>query len=306
VTLGLPVLGGCLHRFRKAALASLALLFGWLGAAGGAAAAPALWLVSNAHAQIYLFGTLHALPPGMRWRTQAYDAAYARAGTVWFEAALDGADPLTVGNIVARYGVDPARPLSQKLAPEYLLQLARQVDLTRIDHLWPWAAALMLSMQPVLVRGGSVEAGADLTMTRAARQQAKTIRTFESLEDQARIFASLSESAELRYLTDVIREHSPRPHLALRPSPEGLQRAWLDGDLAKLGDGLVGDLKAQNPGLYEAMLEKRNRAWADALTAEMDTTTGVELVNVGALHMVGDEGLPALMRQRGFNVVRVQ
>ena len=33
---------------------------------------------------------------------------------------------------------------------------------------------------------------------------------------------------------------------------------------------------------------------------------GVELVNVGALHMVGEDGLPALMAASGFTVERVQ
>jgi uncharacterized protein YbaP (TraB family) len=287
----------------------MALLLGWLGVAGAVSAAPALWRIRNDHTEIYLFGTLHALPPGVRWRTPAYDAAYAKAGTVWFEAALDGADPLTVRNIVARYGVDPERPLSQKLAPDALAELKRQVDVARIDHYRPWAAALMLSMQPPLSHGASVAAGADLTMTHAARHEAKTVRTFETLEDQARIFAGLSEPAEVGYLTEVIREREPtRPKRRglFQPSPESLEQAWLDGDLARLGPGLVGAMKAENPALYDALLKRRNLTWADELTHEMDQGAGVELVNVGALHMVGDDGLPALMRARGFDVQRVQ
>src|SRR5213595_2989496 len=46
---------------------------GWLGAAGAASAAPALWKVSDADSEIYLFGNLHALNPAAKWRTPAYD-----------------------------------------------------------------------------------------------------------------------------------------------------------------------------------------------------------------------------------------
>ena len=274
-------------------------------------AAPALWLVKSDHAQVYLFGTLHALSPDVRWRTPAYDAAYAKAATVWFEAALDGADPATVGDLLARYGVDPDHPLSQKLAPATLAQLRREVDVSRIDHYRPWVAALMLSMQPAFSQGASLEGGADLSMTRAARGEAKTVRTFESLEDQARIFAGLSEPAEVAYLSEVIRDRarpSPRRRLAaaLAASPQSLERARLDGDLARLGAGLTGDMRAENPDLYAALLKRRNLAWADTLAQELTQGSGVELVNVGALHMVGEDGLPALLAARGFAVERVQ
>lgn len=299
-------------RIRKAVVAVAALVLGWLGVAGAVGAAPALWRVRSDHAEIYLFGTLHALPPGLNWRTQAYDAAYAKARTVWFEASLQGVDSKTMQAMLARYGMDPNRRLSQKLAPEVLAQLERQADLRRIDGLRPWAAALMLSMQPMLTQGAKVEAGADQTMTRAARGEAKTIRTFETPEDQIRVFASLPEVAEVRYLTDVIRERSPpqaqgsMPAPTPGPSAEGLEQAWMDGDLARLGPELVGGMKADNPGLYDALLRRRNIAWADTLTRELAEGSGVELVNVGALHLVGDEGLPALLKARGFKVERVQ
>jgi uncharacterized protein YbaP (TraB family) len=279
---------------------------GWLGVAGAVGAAPALWLVKNDRTQIYLFGTLHALSPDAQWRTPVFDQAYEKAEVVWFEAPIDGADPLTIGNIVARWGTDPDKPLSRKLPPDALARLKREVDVARIDHLRPWAAALMLSMKPALGQGASVAAGADAVMTRAARGQAKTVRTFESLEDQARVFASLSEPAEVRYLTDVIRERAPTARVAFRPGPQSLQSAWLGGDMARLGANLVGDLKTQNPALYEVLLRRRNQAWADTLSGEMQRGAGVELVNVGALHMLGEDGLPALMAARGYSVTRLQ
>lgn len=289
---------------RQAAGFAAAVLMGWLTAAGAASAAPALWKVSDADSEIYLFGTLHALNPATRWRTPAYDRAYAKATSVWFEADLGGAEPVRVDELLRRYGIDNDRPLSKKLTPADLAALTRQgVDVRRIDHLRPWAAALMLSMQPTLGRGATVEAGADSTMTRAVRINAKRLRAFETLEDQALMFASLPESSEVRYLSNVLQE---RGVVARLKSPGvNLEQAWLAGDLAKLGPGLVGELKRGNADLYEALLKRRNERWAEQLVHVLDGA-GVDLVNVGALHMVGDDGLPTLLAARGFRVERIQ
>lgn len=292
---------------RMAALAG-ALLAGLAGAT--AQAAPALWRISGPSAEVYLFGTLHALKPTDRWRTPAYDAAYDKARVIWFEADLGEADPATVGSLVERYGVDPRRGLSEKLAAADLAALRGETpDADRIEHLRPWAAALMLSMQPVLAQGATVESGADLTVTREARGGGKAIRTFETLEDQVRLFASLPEAAEVRYLSDVIHERQrPARRLRLRfaPSAASLERQWLDGDLARLGPSLARGLGRDNPALYEVLLKRRNLAWADRLSTELVAGSGTELVNVGALHMVGPDGLPALLAARGFKVERVQ
>jgi len=160
----------------------------------------------------------------------------------------------------------------------------------------------MISMQPALSRGASVEKGADATITRAARADAKRVRAFETLEDEARMFASLPEGSEVRYLTDVIRERSRGPRLRLPFQPATLEAAWLAG---ALGPGQLGQMRTENPALYDAFLKRRNQAWADKLSAEM-AGSGIELVNVGALHMVGPDGLPALLAARGFKVVRIQ
>jgi uncharacterized protein YbaP (TraB family) len=294
-----------MSRIRQAAVAAAMVVASLVGSA--AQAAPAMWRVSGGGSEIFLFGTLHALGPATRWRTPAYDAAYDKAQVVWFEADLGRADPATVGLILNRYGVDPDKGLSEKLAPADLAALRGQADLTRIDHLRPWAAAMMLSMQPLLAGGAQVETGADAVITRAARASGKQVKVFETLEDQAKMFAALSAPTELAYLADVIRERAlPPPGAGLRPDGQNLETVWLAGDLARLGPGLVRGMSHANPDLYDALLKKRNLAWAEALTQELGRASGVELVNVGALHMMGDDGLPALLKARGFKVERVQ
>lgn len=291
-----------MFRFRKrlvAACAAACVLFG-----GAAHAAPAMWEVRDRDTTIYLFGAMHVLQPNVKWRTRTFDRAYARADKVWFETRAD-ADPAEVQALVDRYGVDADRSLTEKLPPRTVASLRAALErdggsLDQVDRLRPWAAAMMLSVLPMTQQGASVAAGADAMVTRQARAAEKPIATFETVEQQIRLFASLPEAVEVQYLDDVAAE-------TLSPPRNGvaLQSAWLQGDMDRLGPLVVDVMKRDRPALYDALLKRRNAAWAQALAAEM-ARPGVELVAVGALHMAGEDGLPALMAARGFQVRRVQ
>ncbi|MBI1687068.1 TraB/GumN family protein [Caulobacter hibisci] len=282
----------------------LAVMTAVVGLSGVAHAAPAMWEVSDGDSRIYLFGSMHVLSPDLRWRTPAFDRAYAQAGKLWFETRVD-ADPVAVKALVDRYGVDASRSLTEKLPPRTVASLRAALDqrgasLDRVDHLRPWAAAMMLSVLPMTEAGGSVASGADAAVTRQAVKAEKPILSFESFEQQLRLFADLPEAVEVQYLDDVAAEQVSPPRWGV-----DLQKAWLKGDVDRLGAILVEGMRRDRPELYEALLKRRNLAWAEVLDREM-AGSGVELVTVGALHMAGPDGLPALMKARGYRVRRVQ
>lgn len=58
------------------------------------------------------------------------------------------------------------------------------------------------------------------------------------------------------------------------------------------------------PGENEAMLDNRNRAWADKLPAIMKAAP--TFVAVGALHLPGEEGLLNLLKKQGYKVEPVK
>jgi uncharacterized protein YbaP (TraB family) len=265
--------------------------------------APAMWEVRDHDTRIYLFGAMHVLAPNVKWRTRAFDRAYAQADKVWFETRAD-ADPAEVRALVDRYGVDPERSLTEKLPPRTVATLKAALErdggsLDRVDRLRPWAAAMMLSVLPMTQQGASVAAGADATVTRQARAAEKPIATFETLEQQISCSPACPRRSRCNIWTTWRRDPVAAP-----------QRRGPAVGLAARRHGQAGSAGGRRDEARPAGAVRR--CCSSAATrpgpgpGRRDGQPGVQLVAVGALHMAGEDGLPALMAARGFQVRRVQ
>ena len=79
---------------------------------------------------------------------------------------------------------------------------------------------------------------------------------------------------------------------------------WRAGD----ADGLLAlineDMAEKTPQMYLRLNRDRNLAWLPQV-ADMLERDQTVLVVVGTMHLIGDEGLVALLRARGVKVERV-
>lgn len=261
---------------------------------------PALWSVEDPDGAIqgWLFGTIHALPDDVEWRTPALTRAIAASDALVVEISeLDdsGELPAIFAELSQSRGLPP---LLDRVPPELRGTLAMLLghagydpaDLTTTET---WAAALALAQAKSY---GSTANGVD----RALLSEISELRVLEGARAQLSIFDRLRERDQRDLLLSVIKDSRTER----QDDYERLVELWRTGDLDGLlrenADGLLAD-----PELREALLTKRNLDWIEKIDRWMKAD-GPLLVAVGAAHLAGDGGLPQLLADRGYRVKRIQ
>jgi uncharacterized protein len=264
-------------------------------------ARPALWHVEGPNGeQAWLFGTIHALPEPVDWRTDRIEAALAASDRLILEVAAVG-DGAEIGKIFAQLGQSPGLArLAMRLVPEDRAELRSDMAEAglapgALDGMETWAAALALQ-QAVAARAGIDSAnGIDRALVRG---WAKPVDELEGAVAQLAIFDALAEDDQRTLLLALLRGGDAGDE------SERLASAWARADMALIGKEVEGDLLA-DPELREALLTGRNRAWTEKLAASLKSGAR-PFVAVGAAHLAGPEGLPAMLSAKGYKVTRVQ
>lgn len=249
----------------------------------------------------WLFGTIHALPDQTYWHSPALDQAMGQADLLMVEVkALD--DRRAIQQVFTRLAFSKGlAPLRARIAPSAHAKLDHALALSDLgeddlDQMESWAAALILARA---ASPGQSANGVDRALIRDFAARGSDIIEFEGAARQFSIFDTLAEEDQRALLIGVLTQAS-------KPRAErlALQDAWLKGDepalVAAMQNGILAD-----PELYQALLAKRNQAWMEPLLTTL-SGQAKPLVAVGAGHLVGPDGLPALLEARGFTVTRIQ
>lgn len=283
----------------RAALAAVLLTLGAC-AAEPQAVRPALWEVIGPKGERgWLFGTIHALPDPVAWRSPAVDAALSGSDRLVLEIA-NSSDAAAIGQVFTALAESPQLPpLLERVPAAKRKSIAaaldeQGLDADDFDRTETWGVALTLSRTANRKAQGSF--GMEQELARAAR--GKIVVPLTNAEAQLRQFDSLPDSEQVDLLAAVVEE------TRATAGAERLARAWATGDLtaleAETGAGLLAD-----PELREALMLAPNRDWAGKVEALL-VSGRRPLVAVGAAHMVGPQGLPALLSTQGFTVRRLQ
>lgn len=293
---------------RQAALAfaALSLLLASCGEGAKDAGAsiegrPAVWEIAGADGKVegWMLGTIHALPDDLDWRTDLLDQRLASADMLVVEVAgLD--DGANLSQLFEDMAFDrPERPIIERIDPalhdefEKLLVKAK-VRRDYFDPMESWAAALALAQVAQVAKS---ENGVDRALLEEFGD--REVVELEGAEAQLAIFDGLPTSEQRDLLNAVLEETSD-----FEQEIGKLARSWQAGDLEELGKltsrGILGD-----PQLKRALLIERNRAWS-AQIENLLSTPARPFVAVGAGHLLGPEGLPGLLAERGYTVRRIQ
>ncbi|BBE74538.1 TraB/GumN family protein [Oharaeibacter diazotrophicus] len=286
------------HRWRTLAAAA-AIVAG----VAPAAADPALWVARDADSTVWLLGTVHVLETTREWHTAAIDDAFDASDELWLEIDLLNDD--SAGFLaMAKHGTSPDRSLTSRLSAAERAKLDRVaaaagMTVASLEGLRPWLAAVQLTVG--LAKGAGLDGpGTDLQLARLAAMRDKPIRAFETGEAQLKLFSSLTDEQELALLRQTLDEAEGGAATLRR-----LVAAWASGDvdtLETIGDGAIRD---SDPGAYEALIVRRNRAFADRIAALM-AGSGTAFVAVGAAHLGGPDSVQRLLADKGVATERVE
>ncbi len=266
-----------------------------------ARAEPPVWVVRDADSEMVLFGSVHVLPPGLRWRPAVLDAALARADDLWFELPMDPATQAQVGSLAGYLGVlPPGKSLFTLLPPADARKLmavadAYGVDKASLARLEPWLAEVVLAGAAYGRAGADTGNGVELTLSAAAPAGVKR-QAFETPADQMRFFDEAPMAEQIASLRETIAELERDPEAFMK-----LVRAWMAGDTAGLDREALEPMRKAAPGMFRRLVTERNEAWLKTLDARLKGR-GRTVVVVGVGHLVGAGGVPARLRALGYSV----
>jgi hypothetical protein len=265
-------------------------------------ATPALWTVHGPKGTAYLFGSIHILPPNMVWHTPQVAAALKASDTFVFEIPMDDSTQTRIADFVRDNAFLPKdQSLPSLMNDETRKDFRDVVALTGIsaDKLVdkrPWFAALVLEVSYMTQRHLSPDAGVDRQVYKEAlAASGKSFRAFETPEEQFRLLMPDDRKLEISEFDSNLKEI-----LKDKGTVGNLIDAWAHGDVKTLGHLMNDDMKS-DPKMEKALFEDRNTKWVTKIAAMLNENH-TYFITVGAGHLAGPKGVPAMLRAKGFKV----
>ena len=293
------------------------LLTLWLGCFLGAVAAVPMWAtaassngaglvyqVEGPNGRFYLAGSMHLLHAERASLPAPLERAYRNSASIVMEIDTDDGDAQDAGaRLLEAAQLAPDASL-QALLGEARWNTVRTAlaeagfDAERASRFEPWGLALLLTQAGFARQGYTSAAGVEQQLTERARRDGKPISGLETAAMQIALLDGLDMNVQRQMLDLTLEEVQEMPQML-----DELEDAWRAGDRQRL-EALLLEGYRQMPELYTALLVERNRRWVSQIRA-WPTTSPPRLVLVGALHVVGEQGLPALLQRAGYTVQRL-
>jgi uncharacterized protein YbaP (TraB family) len=264
-----------------------------------------LYRVTHDGKTSYLFGTIHVGRDGVYPLDPVVTRALLDSKALVIELDIRENAPFQLA--LARHGRYADGDMVQNHLSPATLRLTVQalaragLSLQSVQQYKPWLIANLLIGAEMEVHGYQRSQAVEYALLAAAQKQDKAVRQLESADYQLSLFDTLDERQQEQYLlenlADLADGASLKKSTALidawsAADAPGIHAAWQS---ATSGDTISAGF------MNRVLLGKRNPEMASNIERIMQQDQ-VAFVGVGLLHLVGDDGLPQLLKRRGYQV----
>lgn len=268
---------------------------------------PLLWKVSGAQgSELYLLGSFHLLKADDYPLSSDVDRAFTAAQRLLFELSPEEMNsPQLATQMMQAAMRRDGRQLKDDLDAATWQRLERwgtanNMPVDRLAGLKPWFVGLTISIAQMTQQGLDPKSGLDRHLMDRAAQADKPAMGLESAASQITMLDSMSIDEQRQLLREALEQVDKGDEQSRQ-----LHDAWRRGDDVMLWRDMAAQMKREYPGLYQRINVDRNNAWLPSLQQWLQPGRGNTLVVVGALHLLGSDGVVEKLRAQGYKVERI-
>jgi uncharacterized protein YbaP (TraB family) len=264
-----------------------------------------VWMLDGVDNRLYLLGSVHMLRESDHpLPAEIYDA-YSDSDALVMELDISSPDPIATQKLINELGmIRDGKQLGDLLGASDFSEaqrLAERIDipLAMLAAAEPWFAAITIDAMMLMRIGFSPAYGIESHFAERAAADSKPISALETERQQLEMLDRLSPQAQRDLLLETLNEGED-----FDLSMNELILAWRGGDTDWLDRELLQKVR-RYPEIYTTLVVQRNEDWAGKIVELLDDPQNY-LIIVGTMHMIGEDGLPALLRKRGLDIQQLR
>jgi uncharacterized protein YbaP (TraB family) len=262
-----------------------------------------MWKATSPTTTVYLVGSIHLASADLYPLPQAMEDAFQKASVLVVEVDMTSVDSMKMLSVTASDGIyrngdslwNHVSERTKDLVTAFCTE--HGLDPALFSRFKPWLATLTLSTMAMSRAGLKPEYGIDLHFLNKAKG-VKRIEQLESANQQIRMLSQIPEAEAERGLAEAVENFD-----RLGRTANELKASWRRGDAGTLGVQLASEFQS-SPGTEKKMFGERNPRMAAAVEQYLQGSEPIFVV-VGAGHLVGKDGVVAILQRKGYKVTQV-
>ena len=260
-----------------------------------------MWKATRGPGVVYLVGSIHMLTKDYYPLSTELESAFKDSDLLVEEADLaEMLSPASQFMLLQRGMLPSTTSLEKSLTPATYTLLSKRIaaagmPIEALQRLKPWMIALTLEALEWQKAGLDPDLGLDKHFFDRAQVDGKAVQGLETAEYQISRFDEMTMAQQDQMLADSLKDLDTETANVTK-----LADAWKVGDAPTVERIVLADLKS-DPVMYQRLLVDRNRNWLPKIEALFGRRSRAFIV-VGAAHLVGPDGIVAMLRAKGYAV----